>query len=146
MARTIQDVTTEIINAEQVNGLPALLTPSATAIRRLWRRIVASAIVTVEQMFDWFKADIGAILDSRRPHTTRFYRKLALAFQYGHALILDSTSYDNTGLTAQQIETAQIVKQAAATERNGLLIVKAATLVNNQLAPLSTGQLTALTN
>lgn len=146
MARSIQEVINEIISAENTEGLAPLSTPSATAIRKLWRRIVASVIVTLEQMWDWFRAEITTIIEARRPHTTRWYRRMALVFQFGQSLPEDQIQYDNTGMTDSEVANKMIIKQAAAVERNNLLIVKVATEVNGVLVPLDSIQIAAFEN
>jgi hypothetical protein len=141
--RTILEVEQEIIDAESLNGLPALNTPSATAVRRRWRRIIGSVVIALEWMYEQFKIEMLNILATQKPHTLRWYRKQALLFQFGDALMDDVLTYDNAGQTDESIATKRIIKQAAATEAGGLVILRVATEVGGVLSPLSAAQLIA---
>ena len=142
MSKTIIDIEREISEAELQNGLP-LLTPSATSIRLRWRRVVASVYVSLVWMFEQFKIEILNILSIQKPHTLRWYRKQALLFQFGDALMDDVLAYDNAGLSDDALTSRRIIKQAAATESGGLVILRVAKEVNGMLAPLVPSELIA---
>jgi hypothetical protein len=142
MPRKITDVEADIAAAESANGLRAL-TPSATAMRLRWRRVVASVFVALEWMFEQFKSEIQNIISTQKPHTLRWYRNQALLFQFGDALIDDVLIYDNAGQTDESIANKRIVKQAAATEVGGLVILRVAKEITGSLVPLTPLELIA---
>jgi hypothetical protein len=135
MPRLITEVEAQIATAESANGLP-VLTPSATAIRLRWRRVVSSVVVALEWMFEQFQTEIQNIIATQKPHTLRWYRNQALRFQFGDALLDDVLLYDNAGQTDESIANKRIVKQAAATEVGGLVVLRVAKEVGGVLAPL----------
>lgn len=143
MARTIQDIQQEILTAKDNEpALAELNSTSKVAVWRLWVYIMAFAIHTLERIFDQHKKEVSEALSELKPHTARWYRNKALAFQYGFDLIEDSDKFDNAGSTEEQIATSKIVKYSAVTESNteSRLIVKIATEQGGELQPISTGQ------
>lgn len=147
MARTITQIQSEIITAMQADAaLSGLTSTSATAIWRLWTYIVAVAIWAHESLWDSFKVELTETAANLKPHTLRWYRNKALAYQHGATLIDGEDSYDNEGLDPATIESQKIIKQAAVTETpDGLLTVKVAKEVGGELTPLSVGETSAVT-
>ena len=115
---------------------------SKVAIWRLWVYIIAVAIWSLEKLFDQHRADIDKRLSELKPHTARWYRSKALAFQYGFDLLTDSDKFNNTGHTEEQIEASKIVKYSAVVEspNEGRLIVKIAGEQGEQLQPITDAQ------
>lgn len=107
--------------------------------------IVASAISLVYKVFDQFKIDVLSILRENKVHTPNWYATRAKEFQFGHELIEGTDQYDNSTLTGEQIQAAQVVKFAAAVEADdqSILYVKVATYNNDLKLPLSNIQLTS---
>lgn len=143
MARTIQEIQTLILQAKaQEPALNELNSTSKVAIWRLWVYIIAVAIWGLEKIFDLHRADIGRRLSELKPHTARWYRSKALAFQYGFDLLTDSDKFNNTGHTEEQIEASKIVKYSAVVEspNEGRLIVKIAGEQGEQLQPITDAQ------
>jgi len=147
MARTIdviQQLMLDDIAADPVLSLVCTST-SKVAIHRLFTRIVASCIWTVEVLFDTLKAEINDIIALMKPHTLRWYAKKAKDFQFGFSLPLDSDTYDNTGFTDDDVAAGKIVVYSAVTEgEDGKLRIKVATqgadiqpLTGPQLAPFT---------
>lgn len=144
MARTITEIQNQIIAAVQADStLSQITNGSASAIWRLWTRVVATAIQLLEALFDVHKTEVETILATQKPHGLRWYQQRALEFQYGSDLVEDEVYYDNTGLTTAQIEAQQIVAQAAVVESDGRLIVKVAKEVSGELEPLSNDEQTS---
>lgn len=84
MARSIQDIQQEIYQAkENEPALNELNSTSKTAIWRLMIYIVSVAIWSLEKLFDLHKKEVDERLSELKPHTARWYRNKALAFQYG---------------------------------------------------------------
>ena len=143
MARTIQEIQTLILQAKaQEPALNELNSTSKVAIWRLWVYIIAVAIWSLEKLFDQHRADIDKRLSELKPHTARWYRSKALAFQYGFDLLPDSDKFNNTGHTEEQIEASKIVKYSAVVEspNEGRLIVKIAGEQGEQLQPITDAQ------
>jgi hypothetical protein len=67
----------------------------------------------------------------------------AKTFQYGDVLLDDLIEYQNGGATEDQIAQKQIIKQAAALEIAGILVLKVAKEVNGLLTPLNAQELIA---
>ena len=143
MARTIQEIQELIYQAKaQEPALNELNSTSKVAIWRLWVYIIAVAIWSLEKLFDLHRADIDKRLAELKPHTARWYRSKALAFQYGFDLFTDSDKFNNTGHTEEQIEASKIVKYSAVVEspNEGRLIVKIAGEQGEQLQPITDAQ------
>lgn len=143
MARSIQEIQTLIYQAKtQEPALESLNSTSKVAIWRLWVYIIAVAIWSLEKIFDLHRADIDKRLAELKPHTARWYRSKALAFQYGFDLLPDSDKFNNVGHTEEQIEASKIVKYSAVVEspNEGRLIVKIAGEQGEQLQPITDAQ------
>lgn len=143
MARTIQDIQQEILRAKETEPhLSDLNSTSKVAIWRLWIYIMAFAIHTLERVFDQHRKEVSEALSELKPHTARWYRNKALAFQYGFDLLENSDKFDNTGYTEDEINNSKIVKYSAVTESEteSRLIVKIATEQGGELQPISQGQ------
>ena len=143
MARSIQEIQTLIYQAKaQEPALNELNSTSKVAIWRLWVYIIAVAIWSLEKLFDQHRADIDKRLAELKPHTARWYRSKALAFQYGFDLLPDSDKFNNVGHTEEAIEASKIVKYSAVIEskNEGRLIVKIAGKQGEQLQPITEPQ------
>lgn len=144
MARTTELIYADLIAKKEAEpGLAALSSTSKTAIWRLWLYIVAYAIHTLEVLFDVHKAEVSDALLLLKPHTARWYRNKAVAFQYGFNLYADTDVFNNEGYTPEQVEASKIIKYSAVTEatNESRLIVKIATEDGNkELAPIAAPQ------
>ena len=143
MARTIQEIQQIIYNAkEREDALNGLNSNSRVAIWRLWVYIISVAIWSLEKLFDLHRTDIDKRLTELKPHTARWYRSKALAFQYGFGLSFDSDKYNNQWLTEEQIEASKIIKYSAVVEskNEGRLIVKIAGEQGDTLQPITDAQ------
>lgn len=109
--------------------------------------IVATAMWINAQLFDQHKVDVLAILRDNKAHTPNWYATRSKEFQFGYELIEGTDQYDNSVLTAEQIQAAQVVKFAAAVEADdqSVLFVKVATYNNDVKQPLNSAQLVAFT-
>ena len=105
MARTIQEIQQIIYNAkEREDALNGLNSNSRVAIWRLWVYIISVAIWSLEKLFDLHRTDIDKRLTELKPHTARWYRSKALAFQYGFDLLPDSDKFNNKDKTKEQVD------------------------------------------
>ncbi len=143
MARTINEIQQEILEAKANDtALNGLTSTSKSAIWRLLIYIVAFAIWTLEKLFDLHSSEVDNKLAQLKPHTPRWYRDKALAFQYGFDLLTDTDKFDNSGKTQEEIQASKIVKYSAITESEdeSRLIVKIATEQDGKLTPVTTEQ------
>lgn len=146
MARTINEIQAEILEAKANDtALDGLNSTSKSTIWRLFIYIVSVAIWTLEKLFDLHAVQVDEKLAELKPHTARWYRNKALAFQYGFDLVADTDKFDNSGKTDEQIKASKIIKYSAVTESEdeSRLIVKIATEQNGKLTPVTTEQQTA---
>lgn len=147
MARTLNQIYQQVVDnmvAEYakvgVTINPALW--SKYSPRRLTCFVVANCILILEQILDAGTALINTIIATRKTHTIGWYVTKAKEYQHGRSLVKDQDYYDNTGLTAEEVEEERVIKYAAAVEVydhvNGLkgIRVKVATIVDGELAPV----------
>lgn len=139
MARTLQEIQQEIFLAKENEPvLNELNSTSKTALWRLWIYIISFAIWSLEKIFDQYKKEVDFRLSELKPHTARWYRNKALAFQYGFDLQEDSDIFNNEGNSEEAINNSKIVKYSAVIEtENGQLVIKIATEQNGKLQPIS---------
>lgn len=119
---------------------------SKVSLEGIFFYIVATAIWALEKLFDLHKDEVDETLKTLMPHTARWYRIKALAFQYGFDLFDDTDEFDNTGYTYEEVEASKIIKYSAVieSEYDSRLIVKIATESNyGELAPVATEQFAA---
>ena len=144
MARSVDTIYADLIaKKESDSNLDALNSTSKTAIWRLWLYILAYATNVLESLFDKHYTEVTSIITELKPHTMRWYRQKALAFQYGFDLISDTDIFDNGTATEAQIEASKIIKYAAITEATteSRLVLKIATEDSaGKLAPITSGQ------
>lgn len=117
---------------------------SKVSVENILFYVVAVATWTLEKLFDRHKQEVTEIIDELRPHSLRWYANKAKAFQFGRKLIPDTDRYDNTGLTAEQIQEQQVVKYAAVEEKAAIVYVKVATGSEGDRKQLSEEQQNAL--
>lgn len=140
MARTLDIIIAEMIaNKEAELGLAGLTSTSKVAIWRLMIYVVAFAVWSLEILFDQHQQEVNSILTELKPHTARWYRNKALAFQYGFDLYPDTDVFVQVGKTPEQIEASKVIKYAAVTEASteSRLIIKIATEdAGGELSPI----------
>ena len=151
--RPISDIQTELqdefmhnATLQRLYGFTAddsfAATFNAVSIESLLLYIVASAIYTLEVVFDQHTAEVEAIVAEQKAHTVRWYVNKAKAFLYGQPLIDGTDGYDTSSLTTSEIAAAQIVTFAAVTEDSATLHLKVA---KAGPAPLTDDELAAFT-
>lgn len=112
--------------------LADITSASKVAVWRLFIWLFAVGSWIVETLFDNHKAEITGILAAKNPHHERWYAEESKKFQYGYALIWKDNQYVYDRID----ENAKIVKYAAASEKNGKVILKVAKLVSGVKAAL----------
>lgn len=124
MARSIVEIFNEIkadaltraTDAANQDMIDMLNNISAFSLWGIMFYTMAFCCWTLENLWDKFMALVNSIIAALTPHTPRWYRTKALAFQFGFNLLPESDKYDNTGFTDQQILDSKIVKYAAVNE------------------------------
>ncbi len=97
-------------------------TNSKVGVWRLWLWIMAVGSWVIENLQDTHEALINLIIESKRPHTLRWYANETKKFQYGHEIVWVNDQFGYEVID----EAAMIVKHSAAVEEEngGLLKVK----------------------
>lgn len=128
MARTVDEIQTEIINAVQADPtLSGLTSTSAVAFWRLITRVVAGALESEEQINDLFKEELEQIAREAIPGTAEWLQKRVLEFQYDATNPQVVQVIDGRVTYATIDESLRIVTAAAVKEQaNGRVLVKAA--------------------
>jgi len=152
MARSIQEIKNEISanyiadnTVKRLYGLEDGKTFtdqfSAVSIESILFYIISVAIWALENIFDAHRAEVTAAIDENKPHSLRWYANKSKEFQYGRNLPPDSDSYDNSGLTQEQVSESQIVTYAAAIEIETGIRIRVAKIDGNDLCPLTAQEL-----
>lgn len=157
MARTFQQIYDQMANEKStmanltglqpgIDDSQALLTQLTTTSRvarwRLVYVVVAFAIMTLEVLFDLFRADVNDTISRFRPGTLRWYQQKAFEWQYGDELTWNDTERKYEYVTID--ESKQLVKLCSVTEPGGVVRIKAATLAGDTVVKLSAPQLASL--
>ena len=163
MARTIQAIYDEIITEKQtfssLNSLTSPVTPdtsqemlsqltstSKVSVWRLWAWLMAFAIWTHEQIFEQHVIEIETRALQIIAGTTRWYKNIALLFQYGYSLIWDGDKYIYEDTTSVDAVNSKIIKQSACIEVNKQVLLKITSGILGSFAPITVAQLTAFTD
>ncbi len=120
--------------------LAALSSGSKVAAWRLKLYTVAAGIYVHETLFELFREESAELAEQAPAGTPRWYHEQALKFQYGHLLVYTDYRY------CYLIDDAasRIVKRVAVQNRgDGLVLVKAAKLVDGDPVPLDPDELIA---
>ncbi len=146
MAREIKEIYNGMLATKNADvRLASLNNSSETAIWKLIFMVCATAIWSLEKLFDIHLQSVEDKLALLKPHSLNWYRNKVLSYQHGGSFDETTGLYDNTGLTASQIATQQIITNCAVVERgDSSLMIKVAKTVSNALAPLSTPEVLAL--
>ena len=141
MARTATDIDNELAAAQAgYPELAALTSPSATALHRLWRFVVATCAQTLETLWDRHTADVNAIVARAPVGTPGWYADRAKEWQKDDGTLAVQASGAIGYATATP--AARLITQATAKEnaQTGKLFIKVAK------AGATAGTLAALTN
>ena len=156
MARSIQEIFDAIVAEKETQSTLSGLLPTGTshssllsditsnsrvAVWRLWAHVVAVACFVEESLWDAFKVELDEIAAAAPAGITRWYRDRILEFQFGDQLEYIANRYRYAVVDVSK----RIVALCAVTERNdGLVLVKAAKLVNDLPEQLTAVEKTAL--
>ena len=114
MARTIREIFNAMVETKnQMPELASLTSNSSVAVWRLLFYVVSVAHWLQETLFEKNLEIIDEKIRNQRPHTLGWYRTTALNFQYGKEFMPDITEYDNSGMTAEEIEAQRIIRKCS---------------------------------
>ena len=119
---------------------------SAVSVETCLLFVVAACAALVENLFDWFTADVDERVNEDRYGRKGWYEKTAKAFQYQDG---DGTDYQldiDTGEYAVTDEEAQIVRHASAEANNGFGVKLKVAKGEGSLSPLDADELAAFTS
>lgn len=107
--------------------------------------IISTTIFILESLFDQHEKEVTTEIFEQKVGRPTWYRNKALTFQFGFDLIPDTDLFNNQGFTEDQIASSRIVKYAAVTEseNESRVIIKIAGEQGNELAPITSEQLTS---
>lgn len=149
MARSLEVIHNEILQSIASNSnLVQLNSSSKSAIYRVISFIFSFSIYSLEVLFDIHTAQIDTALYEQKSGTLRWYRNMALAFQYGFDLITDSDKFNNGEASEEEIIASKIVKYCSVkeTQESNKLFIKIASADDNGvLSPINATQLYAFT-
>lgn len=137
----------EVLTTSEKNTITELTSDSKVAVWRLWVFIFAFTIWTLENLWDIFSKEVDERIKENEIHNFPWYKKKALAFQYGQALVADTDYYNNDGLSVSEIEARKIVRHVAVIRKiingHGYLELKLAKESSGQLVPLAVPEMEA---
>lgn len=126
MARSIRDIHESILaDIRRRPELAQLNSTSATALYVLFAYVVATAIATLENLFDLAAVELREEVARHKPHTLRYYQQRALAFRLGVDLLQGRTDYPPAP-DPETLAEQQIVQYAAVREAGDTLQLKVA--------------------
>lgn len=116
---------------------------SKVSLENILFDVFAFSIFLFEKLFDNHKTQIDTAILEQKSGGSRWYRNMALAFQYGFDLIYASDQFENTGYTTEQIEASKIIKYCSVKEslESNKLTIKVAGDDGDFLVPLTAPQL-----
>lgn len=113
---------------------------SAVSVETCILYVVAACAAFVENLFDWFTADVDERVNEDRYGRKGWYEKTALKFQMGYPLNEETGRYDTV---VEEGNMALIVKHASACSNGFGVKLKVAKGETGSLSPLEPSELTA---
>ncbi len=155
MARTIEEIKADmtanfvrqraVISAYGLDGKKTFDQQfSRVSIESILFYVFATALWTLEKLFDLHVAEVEQRIEQLEPHTLRWYVNKTKAFMYGHKLVTNSDYYDLSKLSDTDIEEAKVVKYAVASESNTVVYIKVAGEKEGKPSLLTDSQFSAL--
>lgn len=106
----------------------------------------ASAVWTLEVLFDKHRTEVAQLVSEAEPHTLRWYAQRAKAYLHGYALPPYKDRYDLSSISPEEQERAAVVRYAVASEYQGVVNIKVAGAgKSGQPIALDTNIITSLT-
>ena len=155
MARTIEEIKADmtanfvkqraVISAYGLDGKKTFDQQfSRVSIENILFYVFATALWTLEKLFDLHCSEVEERIEQLEPHTLRWYVNKTKAFMYGHKLVPDTDYYDTSNVPDADIEAAKVVKYAVASESNTVVYIKVAGEKEGKPSLLTDSQVAAL--
>lgn len=147
MAKTVDQWQADMIAAKSADptigtgGVKDLSSSSVTAVWRIFVRLVADAMATLEEQFGFHKAEVETIINAQKAHKLNWYVGKAEAYQHGDSLPADADVYNPVRDAG---DAAFVVSFAAGVEADSQIQIKAAKGTPGALSALSGAELTGL--
>ena len=106
--------------------------------------VFAFAVWAVEVLFDKHATEVNNKITQLEPHTLRWYVRKAKLFMYGYKLVADKDYYDTSKMALTDIQAAQVVKYAVASEADTVVYLKVAGQKGGKPVQLVKSQFAAL--
>lgn len=120
---------------------------SEASLERIMFYDIAANMLLNYQTYEQHLIDVNKLLEAKKAHRPNWYASMAKLFQFGYNLVHDTDTYDNAGLTDDQIEQSRVVKFAAAVSgvNKSILYLKVAKGTESAKEPLSATELASFT-
>lgn len=115
---------------------------SSVSVENILLFIVAACCHVLETLFEQYEADVAEKISSAVVASVPWYYKMALAFQYGDALVLNEETQQYEYATVD--ESKQVVKYAAVRDKGTSVQILVSGDEGGKPVPLSSGVLTVL--
>lgn len=137
MARSIDIIKSEIDSAiaadQELDQVDLNLSTSRVSIWRLWRNAIASAIFTLESLFDLHKTEVSRLSEALIYGKPDWYQAMAFYWQYG-----DSTSVVSGKIVyVPEDASKRLIKRCSVEENLGLVTLKVAKVALGVPTPLT---------
>ena len=84
--------------AEKSEHLLEVSTTSKVGVFRTLLYVISFSISNLKELFEIHKKEITDNINNKQRHDLYWYKSLALNFQYGHNLVMDTDYYNNSAL------------------------------------------------
>ena len=152
MARSIEEIKKELIKAKEVNpNLKTLNSTSKVSIWRLLLYVVASSQRTLEELFDYFTAQIKKLINEQKVGSVRWYQSIGKQFQYGIPFdketgVFKSVKADGTSYTEEEIGKSKIITYISAIDNIDYRQLEIKVAKGELPTPLSSIELSSFTS
>lgn len=119
---------------------------STVSLESIIFSIMAAVYWSLHCLFDLHVKEVNDIISTKKPHNVRWYAHIAKQFRHGYNLQMDSDTYADDNLTAEELDDCMVVKHAAVVEQPEKLDIKVARNISGVLNPLTGAQLSAFTS
>ena len=117
---------------------------SPASLENILFYVFAFATWAVEVLFDKHAAEVSEKIAQLETHTLRWYVRKVKLFMYGYKLVADTDYYDTSKMTPSEIDAAQVVKYAVASESDSVVYLKVAGQDKGKPVQLGKSQFAAL--
>lgn len=97
---------------------------SRVSLESILMYVVASALWLVEAMVQEHRREVDELIRDLKPHTLRWYARMARAYMHGYQLVPETDRYDLEGIPLETLERARLVRYAVATESHSIVYLK----------------------